>query len=408
MDNEKKFSSERIKKITILIIIINIIEFISLILLIIFYLTKKKSKNKILNDEWNDIYGIRIIEIPYYSNNKIVNSFKINGENYDEVIGNINNGKDYSKTDRNYYNIYIPYSSLKNKEKANGIILFIHGGWWKMGNKEDISLYCSRYAKLGYITATMGYTLLNENYKKKSNIFRIIDEITACIHNIKEYLKNLGFNVDKLELAIGGYSAGGHLTLLYGYKIKNSPIPIKFLINIVGPITLEPEYWYKVTNNNTLSSILPDDIENALNNNLLVEVFSDHYEFLKYMNIFLGKKYSDDYLKKMIVNQKIDKNNQNFKSLFKIIQKAYPTYYIDKNSIPTICVYGGNDHVVGFAHYSSLKKLYDQYGVINKLIYMRYGEHDINDYNTEDGIKALKEMNYQILQFTYDYFNQES
>jgi hypothetical protein len=39
---------------------------------------------------------------------------------------------------------------------------------------------------MGYITATLGYTLLNGNYKNY-NVFRQLDEITACIQSIIPY-----------------------------------------------------------------------------------------------------------------------------------------------------------------------------------------------------------------------------
>ena len=76
-----------------------------------------------------------------------------------------------------------------------------------------------------YITSTMGYTLLSGDYEHY-NIYRILDEITACIESIKEELIKLGFNSDKLEIAIGGISAGAHIALLYGYSIKKFPIKI--------------------------------------------------------------------------------------------------------------------------------------------------------------------------------------
>ena len=48
-----------------------------------------------------------------------MNSFKNGGINFKEEIGNINNGNDYQKSELNYYDIYIPYSSLKRKNKFN-------------------------------------------------------------------------------------------------------------------------------------------------------------------------------------------------------------------------------------------------------------------------------------------------
>ena len=174
-----------------------------------------------------------------------MNSFKKGGINFKEEIGNINNGNDYQKSELNYYDIYIPYSSLKRKNKYNGIILFIHRGGWEKGVKEDMKFYCSRYAKCGYISSTMNYTFLIKKYKEY-NIFRILDEITACISNIKAKLNKEGFDENKLEIALGGASGGAHLSLLYGYSIKNSPLLAKFVINIVGLVSLEPEGWYLI------------------------------------------------------------------------------------------------------------------------------------------------------------------
>ena len=37
---------------------------------------------------------------------------------------------------------------------------------------------------------------------------------------------------------------------------------------------------------------------------------------------------------------------------------------------------------------------------------MRFGNHDISDFYTENGINAIREMHYQIIQFAKNYFNQ--
>ena len=74
--------------------------------------------------------------------------------------------------------------------------------------------------------------MLDEDISEEYNIYKILDEITTAMKSIKNELKKEGFNEDKLEVAIGGHSAGAHLSLLYSYKIKNPPIPIKFVINL--------------------------------------------------------------------------------------------------------------------------------------------------------------------------------
>ena len=391
----------------IIVIIISII----IIIKIIFYIFNKKEKEKAIKagfeEPWNPLYGDKILNVSYPKNNIIINTFKENGINYNKEIGNINNGEDYLRNERNTYNLFIPYSSLKNKDKYNGIILFIHGGAWVAGEKENIEYLCTRYSKCGYITAEMNHTLLVEKFKG-FNIFRILDDITACIEDIKSELKNRGFNENKLELAIGGYSSGGHITLLYGYCIKNIPIPLKFLIDFVGPVTLDPKYWYKIKDNKSiLENIEPEDIEKAFKEEKLIKVYEDNI-LIGLMNAFLGKKYTEDELKEMFEDKKIKENNEKYKELFNAAKYGFPTTYINSNSVPTLCEYGGDDSVIGVCHYSILKELSKKYG--NKIVnvYMKNSGHFLNNLDNEDALNSMREIHYQILNFAKLYFTTEN
>ena len=66
-------------------------------------------------------------------------------------------------------------------------------------------------------------------------------------------------------MAISGASAGAHLALLYAYGFgKNSPIPIKFIINICGLVTLDEYYYIQLENlNDTLDNIDSKSIKKA-------------------------------------------------------------------------------------------------------------------------------------------------
>ena len=83
----------------------------------------KLNKINIIYKEINILYDLS------YTTDKIIrNSFKEGEINYNETIGNINNGLDYNETERNIYDLYIPYSTLHIKNKYNKIMLYIH--WW--------------------------------------------------------------------------------------------------------------------------------------------------------------------------------------------------------------------------------------------------------------------------------------
>ena len=229
----------------------------------------KNNLERIMQDEklpFKESYNEKRSNISYANiNNIIINTFKKGGKNFIEEIGNINEGFDYEKNELNIYDLYIPYSATKRKDKYNKIILFIHGGSWIGGKKENMNYLCKYYLKYEFITATMEFNPL----KRKSinhSVFRILDEISATILSIKNYLKNEGFNENKLEMAIGGGSSGGHLSLLYAYYFKENPIPIKFVINICGPVTLELEYWFQINNfNETLENIDQNSINKIRN-----------------------------------------------------------------------------------------------------------------------------------------------
>ena len=111
-----------------------------------------------------ETYGTKISNLSYVKENEtIYNSFKEGGENYNIEIGNINYGEDYIKSERNIYDLYIPYTATQRKEKNNKVLLFIHGGGWMTGQKEYMDGLCKSYAKYGIITASIGYTLIEIN-----------------------------------------------------------------------------------------------------------------------------------------------------------------------------------------------------------------------------------------------------
>ena len=411
-DEEKKYGiSDKFPtkaKIIITILIIIIILLIGGFTAFIIYAfpkIQKNNENKQNENVYNPNYIIKYTNLSY-TEDKIKNSFKNGGANYIEKIGEVNDGKDYEKTDRNIYDLYIPNKDIK-KNGTNHIILFIHSGGWRLGSKEEMSFLCLMTSSSGYITATTGYTLLTQEYKKyNANIFRILDEITACIENIKIILGKEGFNTDKLEMAISGASAGGHLSLLYTYLMKNSPIPIKFIINCVGPVTLEPKYFIKVKNQNELlENIDIKDIEDANKMGKTERLHPSEMRILYYMNSFTGNKSSEEDLKNMIENNRINEDNDKYKEMFNFIEYGFPVKYVSKDNPPLLCVYGGKDEEIGIAHYSYLKSKYVQANN-NKieLIYSKNSKHNIFQIDGKPNIDLLKKIIFKIQEYSKLYF----
>ena len=358
-----------------------------------------------------EYYSEKKTNISYLNgNNIIINTFKEGGENYIKEIGNVNDGFDYEKNESvNVYDLYIPYSATKRKDKYNKIILFIHGGSWINGKKEDMDHLCKKYVKYGLITATMGFSLLQQGSTNHS-IFRILDEISATILSIKHILKDEGFNENKLEMAIGGSSSGAHLSLLYAYYFKDNSIPIKFVINFCGPVTLELEYWFGIkVVNKTLENIDQKSIDTILGKNETkgVKDYNNGYIAILLMNGFIGNKYKENEFNEFLDEKKnINKESEKYKDLFKMVKNLLPVYLVNKNTIPTLCAYSGKDETIGIGHYAYLKSKFEENKNNNiSLVYSRYSSHNYFKLLNRNGVESMQEMHLQILNFSKLYFS---
>ena len=98
-------------------------------------------------------------------------------------------------------NIFVP----KNSENKNlPVLVFVHGGNWNSGNKDQYGFFGRNFARNGVITVIPSYTL-----SPKANV----DEMTVEIADaIKWVQKNISkYNGDATNLFVTGHSAGGQL-----------------------------------------------------------------------------------------------------------------------------------------------------------------------------------------------------
>lgn len=149
----------------------------------------------------------------------------------------------YSKaSERNVLDLYIPRAAYSRKE--NGFLLFIHGGSWATGNKEDKAADCIEAAAKGYIAATMSFTLRSGETEESYAVDTVLDEIGLAVAKVKQFAAEKGIKITKV--APSGYSSGAHLAMMYSYaRIKRSPVKIAFTANRVGPSDFSAEAWGK-------------------------------------------------------------------------------------------------------------------------------------------------------------------
>lgn len=235
---------------------------------------------------------------------------------WNEDVGRISYDLKYGEWADTAYDLYIPKELKGDKEGA--LVLFIHGGSYTSGDKSDLDMWCKFFTSLGYVSATVNYTLASETVN--SNINLMNEQIYSSVGAIKEKCVSLG--IDLSQMAISGQSAGGHLAMLYAYShYEDSPIPVKFVFQQTGPASFEPSLWGS------------DEADAAA-------------EFLSGMS---GNTVTAEMI-----------NDGSYKA---ICDEISPLAYVNENTVPTLIAYGTKDMVVpGEIKYLLIDAL-DEHGI---------------------------------------------
>ncbi|GAA5139586.1 alpha/beta hydrolase fold domain-containing protein [Prosthecobacter algae] len=116
----------------------------------------------------------------------------------------------YAETDnpRQKLDLYLP--KLRKTEKPLPVIVFIHGGGWRGGDKAGGIGNVGRYVASGeYAGVSVGYRLTNEAQWPAQ-----IHDCKAAIRWVKAHAAEHG--LDATKIAVWGTSAGGHLVSMLG------------------------------------------------------------------------------------------------------------------------------------------------------------------------------------------------
>lgn len=124
----------------------------------------------------------------------------------------------------------------KGDTTPNPLVLIIHGGYWKSGDKAVHVQQGVEFAELGYTAASVNYRL-SADHKFPANIEDIYDGIKYLTEHADK------FNIDPNRIMTYGGSAGGHLSAFIGlaantegrsYNEGIKPNAIKGIISMYG------------------------------------------------------------------------------------------------------------------------------------------------------------------------------
>ncbi len=101
------------------------------------------------------------------------------------------------------------YSPAPLSNSAPGLI-FIHGGAWRSGQRQDYRVYTTYFASRGYVAATISYRLLQQ-----APFPAAVEDAKCAVRWMRANAARL--HVDPERIAVLGGSAGGHLAMLVGF-----------------------------------------------------------------------------------------------------------------------------------------------------------------------------------------------
>ena len=132
------------------------------------------------------------------------------------------------------YNLFLP----QGRDQSTGMVIVLHGGGWISGEKEYVDYYARRLCDFGFAAISMNYRLANRSVHYEE----MLDDIAAMITCISKNATQWGIGNGKV--ALFGYSAGGHLALLYSYS-RDKGDNVGSVVSLAGPTDLQDRVLWK-------------------------------------------------------------------------------------------------------------------------------------------------------------------
>jgi poly(3-hydroxybutyrate) depolymerase len=118
--------------------------------------------------------------------------------------------------------IYFPAGATTGKKYP--LVLFIHGGGFVQGNKEDVRRHCEILADSGFVAATISYRLGwrkgtgncdGDTLSKRMAVYRAVQDAHAALRYLVS--KAADYAIETNHIFIGGSSAGAGISLMTAY-----------------------------------------------------------------------------------------------------------------------------------------------------------------------------------------------
>lgn len=143
----------------------------------------------------------------------------------------------YGPEHRQTMDIYLP----KQRPWRSAVLVFVHGGAWETGGKEDFLFVGQTFARLGYVTVIPNYRLYPE-----VEFPDFVDDIALALARLDERMPEAC--PDGRQVILMGHSAGGHTAALlatdpkYLARNQGGGVEVGALIGLAVPYELPLEH----------------------------------------------------------------------------------------------------------------------------------------------------------------------
>lgn len=260
---------------------------------------------------------------------------------WSDELGTLKTNISYGDGEANKFDLYLPKDNTK---ESYGLVVYLHAGGFTTGDKSDDKKTLSWLCSKGYVACGINYTLRTD--ENNASVLTQSNEIKAAMPVVIEEAKKLGYNIT--EMTMSGGSAGGCLAMLYAYRdAAESSVPVKLMFEMVGPASFYAEDWGIYGLNQDT-----DDSRKAA-----AGLFS----------VMGGVELTPEMIK-----------DGSYQELMRPISAFR---YVDKNSCPSLLLYGTHDKVQPWNGVRHLVKALEDNGVDYKLFEATHSGHGVQNDN---------------------------
>ncbi len=134
---------------------------------------------------------------------------------------------------RNQMDVYLP----AYRSSTTPVMIFMHGGYWKLNDKSQLTGYAEDFRDMGFATVSMNYRYTDSSI----NYVQIMEDIDTAVGYLISHADDWVMSSD--HFALLGFSSGGVNAPLYGYGF-DSYNAVKAVVSLSGAFDFtDPDFW---------------------------------------------------------------------------------------------------------------------------------------------------------------------